>query len=308
MSQSPPDYDAVRRAVTAWYAMNGRQFLWRRENPDPYVALVAEVMLQQTQTARVAEKLPRFLEQFPDFAALAAASNAAIIRAWQGFGYNNRALRLRDCARAVMERFGGELPDNQAALASLPGVGRYTAAALQAFVFHRDTAVLDVNVRRVYSRVFGAMTLSTDALPEAEIAAVSEVIFPRGRASAWHQAVMDVGAMFCKARRTDCAACPLAGVCRSAFEIHPIVRARRPEPSRFGTPNRVWRGRATEALRKLPHGAQLTEREVFAAVAERAPNQEDAAWFAALLDALERDGIIAITPGADGERRVALRE
>lgn len=304
----PSDYSAVRNAVLEWYATHARQFLWRSANPNPYVALVAEVMLQQTQTTRVAEKLPSFLEQFPDFKALAAASNAAIIRAWQGMGYNNRALRLRDCARAVVERHSEQLPDSPDDLAALPGIGPYTRAALLAFVFHRDVAVIDVNIRRVYSRVFGAMALSTDVLPESEIISLSQVIFPRGKSSMWHQAIMDIGALFCTARRPDCAVCPLSGGCRSAFSIQTVVKTKRAEPSRFGIPNRIWRGKTVEVLRNVPHGVALAEGELFTRAIERPATDADAEWFRGLLAALERDGVVALASDIKDEYTAALRE
>ncbi|HZL83307.1 MAG TPA: hypothetical protein VFB98_07500, partial [Candidatus Deferrimicrobium sp.] len=122
--------ERVQAMVLGWYAVHARRFVWRVPNPDPYVVLVSETMLQQTQTARIQEKLPLFLRQFPDFSSLAATDNATIIRAWQGMGYNNRALRLRDCARAVVERFGGLLPDTADDLRSLPGLGPYTVSAV----------------------------------------------------------------------------------------------------------------------------------------------------------------------------------
>lgn len=304
----PSDYSAVRNAVLEWYTAHARQFLWRSANPNPYVALVAEIMLQQTQTARVAEKLPPFLEQFPNFSALAAASNAAIIRSWQGMGYNNRALRLRDCARAVVERHSGQLPDSPDDLAALPGIGPYTRAALLAFVFHRDVAVIDVNIRRVYSRVFGKMTLSTDVLPEPELTSISQVIFPHGKSSAWHQAIMDIGALFCTARRPNCTACPLSVVCRSAFSIQTVVKIKRAEPARFDIPNRIWRGKTVEVLRNVPHGVALAEGELFTRAIERPATDADTEWFRGLLAALERDGVVVLVSGMNDEYTVALRE
>jgi len=140
--------------VLGWYAKHGRRFVWRVPSPDPYVVLVSEIMLQRTQTSRVQQRLPEFLSQFPDFAALAAADNATVIRAWRGMGYNNRALRLRDCARVVVQQFQGSLPDRRTDLGQLPGLGPYTVGAILSFAFHQDTVVLDVNIRRLYSRLF----------------------------------------------------------------------------------------------------------------------------------------------------------
>jgi A/G-specific adenine glycosylase len=161
-------------------------------------------MLQQTQTARVQERLPLFLRQYPDFSALAATDNATIIRAWQGMGYNNRALRLRDCACAVIERFGGLLPDTADDLRSLPGLGPYTVSAVLSFAFHRDIVVLDVNIRRLYSRLFLQLTTTLEIMPESLLLHVAGEVYPRGRSSEWHQACMDIAAQYCTARAPRC--------------------------------------------------------------------------------------------------------
>jgi A/G-specific adenine glycosylase len=176
-------------------------------------------MLQQTQTARIQEKLPLFLRQYPDFSALAAADNATIIRAWQGMGYNNRALRLRDCARAVTERFGGLLPDTADDLRSLPGLGPYTVSAVLSFAFHQDVVVLDVNIRRLYSRLFGQLTTTVEVMPESQLLHVASEVYPRGRSSEWHQACMDIAAQYCTARSPRCLFCPVTKACRSAFRL-----------------------------------------------------------------------------------------
>jgi len=181
-TRSAVDLTAVERVqamVLGWYAGHARRFVWRMANPDPYVVLVSETMLQQTQTSRVQAKLPLFLQQYPDFAALAAADNATIIRAWQGMGYNNRALRLRDCARAVIERFDGILPDNADDLRSLPGIGPYTVSAILSFAFHRDVIVLDVNIRRLYSRLFLPLATTLQVMPEPQLLQVASEAYPR---------------------------------------------------------------------------------------------------------------------------------
>src|SRR5258707_760287 len=137
------DIKDFQNIVLDWYKNNKREFLWRRETPEPFLTLVSEVMLQQTQTARVEEKLPAFFELFPTIHALADASNADIIRAWKGMGYNNRALRLRDAAKAICQKHNGLIPKTIDELLSLPGIGRYTATALMSFSFKMDIAVID---------------------------------------------------------------------------------------------------------------------------------------------------------------------
>jgi A/G-specific adenine glycosylase len=264
---SPAFVEAFRTAVLDWYAAHGREFFWRNKDgapADAYQTFVSEVMLQQTQTSRVQEKLPTFLAQFPTIEALAAADNATIIRAWQGMGYNSRALRLRDCARAVVERHAGEIPSALEDLRALPGVGAYTASALAAFAFGQDVPVVDVNIRRVYSRVVRAMPTTLDVLPESDVERSAAVMLPRGRSSQWHQALMDIGALFCTARQPKChstdAACPVQHLCASGSHgshgshnsLRTMVEAKpqkRAEPSFRGQPNRIWRGRIVELLR-----------------------------------------------------------
>lgn len=298
----------LRTTVLAWYSANAREFLWRERQdisrkgnspPEPYLVLVSETMLQQTQTSRVQEKLPAFLRQFPTLSVLAAASNAEIITAWEGMGYNSRALRLRDCAKAIIERYSGKIPPTIEELRSLPGIGPYTASAIAAFAFHSDVAVVDVNIRRVYSRLLRAMPTTADVLPEAELTAFAERTFPRGQSSAWHQAIMDIGAMFCTARAPKCALCPVRKLCASANNMAEAVRTKKAEPSFDGIPNRIWRGRVVQLLRKVPMNtwsdSTTLYNQLFSASLFTTTEREQ--WFSRLLQGLERDAIVEITHG-----------
>ncbi|MBK9247645.1 MAG: A/G-specific adenine glycosylase [Ignavibacteria bacterium] len=236
------DIRTFRQLLMTWYADNKREFPWRKETPEPFVTLVSEVMLQQTQTSRVAEKLPLFLEKFPTIQRLATATNSEVIRAWQGMGYNSRALRLRDCARSIVDKYDGEIPSTKHELLELIGIGNYTASALLAFCFKQNVAVVDVNIRRVYSRIASKMTTTSMLLPVKEIDELAEKIFPRGESSMWHQAVMDIGSSFCTARKPKCKECPLGSVCLSSGEMVDVPPVKRSEPSRYGVPRRIWRG------------------------------------------------------------------
>ncbi|MFA4931431.1 MAG: A/G-specific adenine glycosylase [Caldisericia bacterium] len=293
--------ERVQAMVLGWYAAHARRFVWRVPNPDPYVVLVSETMLQQTQTTRIQEKLPLFLRQYPDFSTLAATDNATIIRAWQGMGYNNRALRLRDCARAVIERFGGLLPDTADDLRSLPGLGPYTASAILSFAFHRDVVVLDVNIRRLYSRLFLQLTTTREVMPEPLLLHVAGEVYPRGRSSEWHQACMDIAAQYCTARAPRCLFCPITKACRSAFRLAEAVPPRISEPSHRGKPNRIWRGRIVELLRGLASDQTIG----FAELRTRLfPTEEDTdgPWLERIVAALERDGLVDRDAAANGIR------
>jgi len=164
-------------------------------------------MLQQTQVARVAPRWSAFLGQFPTPADCAAASPAAVVRAWAGLGYNRRALHLHRLATDVVDRHGGRVPGDLAELLALPGVGPYTARAVLAFAFERDVGVVDVNAARVLARTEGRR------LTPAEVQARADALVPAGRGWAWNQAVLDLGASRCKKRDPRCAGCPVAVWC-----------------------------------------------------------------------------------------------
>jgi A/G-specific adenine glycosylase len=207
----------VRDLLLAWFRENGRDLPWRRTR-DPYAILVSEVMLQQTQAARVAPRWEAWLERWPTPGSLAAAPTAAVIREWQGLGYNRRAVSLHRAARVVAEE---GWPDD---LTELPGVGPYTAAAVACFALGRDVLPVDVNVRRVQERT-GEPFDHTCA-----------------------QALMDLGATVCIARVPRCEICPLAGVCPS--------RGRRYEPlrkqSRFEGSSRQRRAQTLRLVAESP--------------------------------------------------------
>lgn len=279
--------DAVQRLVLQWYGSEQREFPWRAEHPDPYVVLVSEVMLQQTQTSRVAELLPVFLQKYPTVQALAQAGTADIIKAWKGLGYNSRALRLRECARAIVERFGGKLPRTAEELITLPGIGPYTSHAIAVFAFHADITVLDVNLRRVYSRYAAAQQRSIDILPDSELHRIAAALQPKGSASSWNQALMDIGSQFCKAHSPRCGSCPLSEQCASAHRIVTVRKPRRTEPSYRDTPRRIWRGRVLDLLRESASGYTA------AAIAKRLipqPEPSDVSWMESVAGDLVRDG------------------
>jgi A/G-specific adenine glycosylase len=233
----------MRRAVLAWYDREHRDFPWRGLT-DPYAVLVSEVMLQQTQAARVAERFPRFLARFPTPAALAEAPPAAVLAEWSGLGYNRRALALRDAA-ATVARDGW--PDGVAGLERLPGVGPYTARAVASLAFGIPVGVVDTNVRRWLLRRFGgpdrprALQSVSDALAAPGAA--------DGRIADWTHASMELGAGVCRARAPRCDACPVAHGCpsRGRAAIVPVA----PQPPLAGS-DRAVRGAVVRLLGQSP--------------------------------------------------------
>jgi A/G-specific adenine glycosylase len=166
-------------------------------------------MLQQTQVSRVLEYWPRFLARYPTVRRLARARPAAVREAWNGLGYYRRAANLHRLAKVVVREYGGRLPDDPAELEKLPGVGHYTAGAVACFAYERPAATVDTNVGRVLGRVFGVAGVT-------KLIALHHALQPRRGKSAWtfNQAVMELGALVCRARKPRCDICPVSGVCR----------------------------------------------------------------------------------------------
>ena len=241
--RSAKDTKLIRTTLLEWYRKTAREFPWRVDDPDPYLVFVSEVMLQQTQAARVAELLPPFLEQYPDPEALAKATNADVVRSWKGLGYNNRAIRLRNAMRAIVKDHEGNIPRDEEQLIALPGIGPYASASITCFAYNTYTIVIDVNVRRVYSRLLEPLPTTADVLPDSPVRHFANSLVPEADASEFHHAVMDLGAQICTARRPDCMACPLQELCPSAGKMEEAVRKKPKERQLRGEPLRIWRGR-----------------------------------------------------------------
>jgi A/G-specific adenine glycosylase len=311
----PALLEDARARVLDWFGRAGRELPWRATR-DPYRVLVAEVLAQQTQAARAAEAWPRFLEHFPDVATLAGATPAEVLRAWQGLGYNRRALALRATAQAVVER--GGWPDTVEGLAALPGVGPYTARAVACFALGLQVAPVDTNVARVLARALlgsdpaalgpaARQRLADQALPPTPTGAALPGSSdrgipsgspgpprpdPSGRAWAWSSALMDVGALHCRPRPV-CRGCPLEPSCRwrALGAAAPPARPRAQAP--FATSDRRWRGAVVRVLAGTPGGLDpgaLAE-AVDAAAAARPPG-----WFEGLLARLQAEGLLARAP------------
>lgn len=223
------------RRVIAWQREQGRHGLpW--QGRDPYRVWLSEVMLQQTQVATVLAYFDRFVERFPDVRSLAAASLDDVLALWSGLGYYGRARNLHRAAQAVVREHGGEFPRTSAALATLPGVGRSTAAAIAAFSFGERVAILDGNVKRVLARVLAFEGDLAEARAERELWNAASALLPGRGIEAYTQGLMDLGATLCLTRSPLCLLCPVQGLCKAAQagtqERYPVksrrlVRSRR---------------------------------------------------------------------------------
>lgn len=304
MPRSAPEAAPVsaeaREAILTWYGARGRTLPFR-DTTDPYAILVSEAMAQQTQAARAGEAWTRFMASFPTVQALAEAPTADVLRAWQGLGYNRRAVNLQKAARVIVDEHGGHVPSDLASLEALPGVGPYTARAVAALAFGVPVGAVDTNVRRVLGRITAG---DVGVLDAAALQRVADASVPPDRPGFWTHALMDIGATLCKPRKPLCEACPAQRWCRYAATPTPVpeprVRAVGETSTPFTSTSRWLRGRIVERLSAAPNGEWV---ELTAPIGEHDQVVVDLA-----LDALARDGVIETdaTDQADGHRRARL--
>ncbi|KAB8292622.1 A/G-specific adenine glycosylase [Bifidobacterium avesanii] len=297
---------SVSTPLFAWWHANARDLPWRFGRTTPWGVLVSEVMSQQTQMSRVVPYWEGWMAVWPDAASLAHASKAEVITAWGRLGYPRRALRLQECARAVADECGDELPRDYDGLTALPGIGDYTASAVLSFAFGERIAVVDTNIRRVLSRLFlGVESRGGAASPAERELANRALPEDAARSVTWNQAVMELGALVCTAKAPACDVCPVAHRCAFLAAGRPGLGERRTRPrQRFQGTDRQVRGIVLDALRKLPGdvrggnagaGASLPRVQV-----ERL--WKDRAQLDACIASLDEDGLIEIQP--DGSLRL----
>ncbi|MDO5737306.1 MAG: A/G-specific adenine glycosylase [Propionibacteriaceae bacterium] len=263
MTTSPNDESSitdVQARLSSWFADCARDLPWRSPHTTAWGVLVSEVMLQQTPASRVVEPWQRWTQRWPSAAVMAAEGPDEVLRAWGRLGYPRRALRLHQAAKAIVDLHDGEVPDDETALLSLPGVGSYTAAAIMAFAYGRRSLVLDVNIRRVLARVDAGVAHPSRTETAAERDRAWHWV-PEGDldAATWSAAAMELGATVCTARGPRCGECPVATHCtwvargRPAWDGPPRVAQ-----SWDGT-DRQCRGRIMDALRSATSPVPLAD-------------------------------------------------
>ena len=198
----------LRRQILAWYDQNHRDLPWRKDR-DPYHVWVSEIMLQQTRVAAVLDHYGRFMRRFPTVQALAIARESTVLAVWSGLGYYHRARRMREAAKVIVSERRGAFPRNADEWRTLPGIGRYTAAAIASIAFGEPAAVVDGNVERVLRRVYGEVGSREAMWLQAE------TLLDHGRPGDFNQAMMELGATLCTPRAPQCARCPLNTWCQS---------------------------------------------------------------------------------------------
>lgn len=279
----PPPPFAVVGPILTWSQSELRELPWR-ETRDPWAVLVSEVMLQQTQVARVIERYGEFLHRFPTPESCAAEPVSEVIKLWDGLGFNRRAVNLWKAAVAVSSDHGGVVPTALADLLSLPGIGPYTARAVQAFAFEADVGVVDTNVGRLLARWTG------QALSPRQAQATATALVPSGQGWQWNQALFDFAVAVCTKRAPSCEHCPLAihcawgGVGEDPATATAGVSGKQ---STFEGSERQVRGRIVAALRDGP--ATTAELEQFAR------RHDTSADIDRIVDGLANDGLIERT-------------
>jgi A/G-specific adenine glycosylase len=210
------DFDIIRKKLIGelltWFNIKKRQLPWRHTN-DPYKIWLSEIILQQT---RVDQGLPyyhAFVENFPTVYDLANAPIDRVLRLWQGLGYYSRGRNLHTCAKTIVDKYNGNFPADRQALLELPGIGDYTSAAIASFAFGKKEAVVDGNVIRVISRLFGITEDTRQSYVVARIKALAFHLLPDNGHQDFNQAMMEFGAMQCRPGKPDCQRCPLSDIC-----------------------------------------------------------------------------------------------
>ncbi len=308
--------DGFVEEIWAWYSRHKRSLPWRDlsvadDTQRAYMVLVSEIMLQQTQVPRVIIIFKRFLECFPALTDLANASNADVIQAWKGMGYNSRALRLRDAAKIIVSEHSGVFPKEMDQLLAIKGIGPYTAAAVRNFAFNSPTPCIDTNIRRILHRTFVGpenaegewemsdkklLKIAEEVLDRSVLKAKSYKLKP---AADWHAALMDFGSLVQTKSNPKWDICPLTekGLMKATPQNFPKNQKLKPkslpEPGRMMgakyIPNRIFRGRIVDALRENARGLTLEEIGTEICIDW---SEEHRPWLEGLLLKLEKDGML----------------
>jgi len=245
----------LEKPIVTWFKKNKRDLPWR--TTTPWGVMVSEYMLQQTPVNRVLPKWIEWMERWPTPADLAQATPAEVITAWGRLGYPRRALRLHTAAQIIRDDFKNEVPDDEITLQMLPGIGQYTAAAIAAFAFEQRTLVMDVNIRRLLTRVIDGNEHPRPASTTREKAA-RLTLMPQKNAHVWAAATMELGAIVCTSSNPKCELCPVISECNWRKNGYPKTDLIRKSQDWHGT-DRKCRGTIVQALRE---NASLTENAI----------------------------------------------
>ena len=236
----------LEKEITTWFKKNKRDLPWRKA--DAWGVLVSEFMLQQTPVNRVLPIYQEWMKHWPTAADLASASPAEVITAWGRLGYPRRALRLHECAKVITRDLSGKIPEDESELRKLPGIGEYTAAAMAAFAFNKRSLVLDINIRRLFARLYDGVEIPTQSATKTEKSRYEELI-PKKDPHTWAAATMELGAIICTAQSPKCGICPVAHGCTWRSLDYPKSDVVKRTQTWHGT-DRQCRGTIVQALRE----------------------------------------------------------
>ncbi|MGA8977977.1 MAG: A/G-specific adenine glycosylase [Pedococcus sp.] len=276
--------ERLHERVLHWYAGAQRDLPWRRSDASSWGIFVSEIMLQQTPVARVLPVWLEWMQRWPEPADLAGEAPGEAVRAWGRLGYPRRALRLHSASVAMAERHGGKVPMSEAELATLPGVGAYTAAAVATFAFGERTVVVDTNVRRVIARAVTGDEHAAASPTRAEHALATTLVpDDPDRARTWSVAVMELGALVCTARAPRCGDCPVRDLCQWQLAGRPAYQGPPRRGQAWAGTDRQMRGALLRRLRESP---EPVPRSVLETVSDHDVQRERC------LDSLVADGLV----------------
>ena len=221
----------LQHQILAWFQENARKLPWR-ENYDPYHVWISEIMLQQTQMDRVVYYFTRWISRFPDIASITEANEEEILKLWEGLGYYTRARNIIRSANIIQDAYGGRLPPDHDLLLRLPGIGRYTAAAIMSIAFNEDYPLVDANIERVFARLFNLADPVKEKKTQSRIWQMARELLPNTKARQFNQALMELGALVCIARNPRCKICPISSDCQALSLGLVSQRPVLPEPPR----------------------------------------------------------------------------
>lgn len=248
---------AISEALLRFYACQRRDLPWRTTQ-DPYRIWVSEVMLQQTQVQTARPYYERFVKRFPTVEALARAPLDDVLKLWEGLGYYARARHLHQAAQMIVRDYNGKLPSERAALLKLPGVGRYTAGAILSIAFGQDEPALDANARRVLCRLFALRQDPRKRKTEKLLEKLCRRLLPAGKAGAFNQALMDLGATICLPKKPTCLLCPLSALCearrRGVQHELPLTAPQRAKPHYDVAVGVIWKENKIFIVRRPENG------------------------------------------------------
>ncbi len=294
---SVPDATIFHRTLLRWYRRHARDLPWRKTH-DPYAIAVSELMLQQTQVDRVIPKFHQWMKLFPTINQLAGADTKSILAAWQGLGYNRRALYLQRMAQTIVKEHDGNFPDTLEGLRSLPGIGPYTASAIASFAFHQPVPLVDTNVKRVLGRIFVGWKKLED-MAEPQIWKLATDVLPKQKKHIYdyNQSLMDFGATICTATKPKCEECPLSKQCKSypsilQAERKQLLTKAPTETQYFGKPRRIWRGKILKLLHDRPKGKATLLQIGKSIQPDFTTDRID--WLRGVVATMEKDGLVVI--------------